>query len=165
VRHFHRPSSLPIDTKNLISTFGESIEIIKTGLLNTNQGPDFFNAQLKINGQTLIGNIEIHLRNEDWYKHQHQKDERYNNTILHVVYNPTNEIYTLTKNNQKISTHISKLLRKQSVRFINKKWSKSTKLFLKYGKKFIIKKILIVYKLRHLLTKIQKNKKIFITPL
>jgi hypothetical protein len=91
------------DTKNLISTFGESIEIIKTGLLNTNQGPDFFNAQLKINGQTLIGNIEIHLRNEDWYKHQHQKDERYNNTILHVVYNPTNEIYTLTKNNQKIS--------------------------------------------------------------
>jgi hypothetical protein len=91
------------DTENLKSTFGESIEIIKTGLLNTNQGPDFFNAQLKINGQTLIGNIEIHLRNEDWYKHQHQTDDRYNNTILHVVFNPTDEIYTLTKNNQKIS--------------------------------------------------------------
>jgi hypothetical protein len=89
------------DTQNLHSTFGESIEILKTGMLNTNQGPDFFNAQIKIKDQILIGNVEIHVRNEDWYKHKHQEDERYNNTILHVVFFPTDEIYTLTQNKQK----------------------------------------------------------------
>lgn len=90
------------ETKDLISTFGEPIEILRTGLLNSNQGPDFFNAQIKVQNQILIGNVEIHIRNEDWYKHKHQDDERYNNTILHVVFFNTNEIYTLSQNKHKI---------------------------------------------------------------
>lgn len=63
------------------------IEVIKSGLLNTNSGPDFINSQLIIDGIKWVGNIEIHVNSSDWYKHNHHKDKAYNNVILHVVYN------------------------------------------------------------------------------
>ena len=41
--------------KVLQTTTGEPVEVIDAGLPNTNAGPDFFNAKLKIGG-TLWGN-------------------------------------------------------------------------------------------------------------
>jgi hypothetical protein len=67
------------------TTDGESIDIINTGWLNSDSGPDFFSGAVNIQGITWSGNIEIHIRSSDWYKHQHHKDEAYNNVILHVV--------------------------------------------------------------------------------
>ena len=64
---------------------GEPIEILNPGRHNTNAGPDFFDARIRI-GETLwAGNVEIHIRSSDWEKHGHQKDPVYRNTILHVV--------------------------------------------------------------------------------
>jgi len=64
---------------------GETIEVINPGQHNHDQGPDFFNARIKI-GQTIwAGNVEIHLRASDWTRHKHQDDEAYNSVILHVV--------------------------------------------------------------------------------
>ncbi|MGZ4038277.1 MAG: DUF2851 family protein, partial [Bacteroidia bacterium] len=65
---------------------GTELKILHTGELNTDSGPDFFNAKLDINGVTLAGNIEIHVRSSDWLKHGHQHDVLYDNLILHVVY-------------------------------------------------------------------------------
>ncbi|NPD44747.1 MULTISPECIES: DUF2851 family protein [unclassified Lentimicrobium] len=70
----------------LFTTDGEDINIIKPGILNTDSGPDFFNAKIHIGETTWVGNVEIHVRSSDWNRHQHQKDPAYNNTILHVVY-------------------------------------------------------------------------------
>lgn len=70
----------------LLSTDGEEINIIKPGILNTDSGPDFFNAKIQIGDTTWVGNVEIHVRSSDWNRHQHQKDPAYNNTILHVVF-------------------------------------------------------------------------------
>lgn len=71
--------------KPLITTSGERIALIFPGEPNPHSGPDFFNARLKI-GQTLwAGNVEIHLRSSDWYRHGHEKDEAYSNVILHIV--------------------------------------------------------------------------------
>ncbi len=64
---------------------GEPIEVVNPGQHNHDQGPDFFNARLRIGDTTWAGNVEIHLRASDWLRHNHQSDERYNNIILHVV--------------------------------------------------------------------------------
>lgn len=71
---------------DLIGTNGENITIHNTGNHNHLAGPDFFNAQVNIDGQRWAGNIEIHLKSSDWYAHGHEKDANYNNVILHVVW-------------------------------------------------------------------------------
>ncbi len=64
----------------------EKVEIIDIGKPNTDAGPDFFNAKLKI-GETLwAGNVEIHLNSSDWNKHGHHKNPAYDSVILHVVH-------------------------------------------------------------------------------
>ncbi|RKD92748.1 uncharacterized protein DUF2851 [Mangrovibacterium diazotrophicum] len=64
---------------------GQPIKVISPGFQNTDAGPDFFNARLKIGETTWAGNVEIHWRSSDWIKHKHEKDGAYDNVILHVV--------------------------------------------------------------------------------
>ena len=71
--------------QELKTTTGQKVEIIDTGLANTNAGPDFFNAKLKLDGVLWIGNIEIHERSSDWFKHGHHADAGYNSVILHIA--------------------------------------------------------------------------------
>lgn len=72
---------------NLITQEGEELVILNQGALNTNQGPDFLLASVKMNNITFVGNIELHINASDWYKHKHSNDENYNNIVLHVVWN------------------------------------------------------------------------------
>lgn len=51
--------------KPLQTTDGQPIEIIDPGLANMHAGPDFFNAKIKINDVTWVGNIEIHQQASD----------------------------------------------------------------------------------------------------
>ncbi len=71
--------------KELKTTTGQQVEVIDTGLANTDAGPDFFNAKLKRDGVLWIGNIEIHERSSDWFKHGHHADAGYNSVILHIA--------------------------------------------------------------------------------
>lgn len=71
--------------KELKTTTGQQVEVINTGLANTDAGPDFFNAKLKLDGVLWIGNIEIHERSSDWFKHGHHADAGYNSVILHIA--------------------------------------------------------------------------------
>lgn len=74
------------DRTDLQTTSGETIEIFSAGLHNTDSGPDFHNARLKIGDTTWAGNVELHLSSSDWQKHNHSTDSAYENVILHVVY-------------------------------------------------------------------------------
>lgn len=89
-------------TENLQTNYGESIQILHTGTLNHNQGPDFLQAKIQIGKETFYGQVEIHLRNEDWYLHRHHLDSNYDNVILHVILEATKEIYTLTSKQTQI---------------------------------------------------------------
>ena len=71
--------------KELKTTTGQQVEVIDTGLANTDAGPVFFNAKLKLDGVLWIGNIEIHERSSDWFKHGHHADTGYNSVILHIA--------------------------------------------------------------------------------
>jgi len=80
----------------------KSVIINKVGEVNTNAGPDFFNAQLKINNQLWAGNVEIHIKSSDWYVHGHEKDENYDSIVLHVVWK--NDVSVYRKDNSVIPT-------------------------------------------------------------
>lgn len=81
------------NTSLLVTTAGERLIVERTGTVNTDAGPDFFNAQLLLNQQRWAGNVEIHLRSSDWYAHKHQQDKRYNSVILHVVWEHDVEVF------------------------------------------------------------------------
>lgn len=65
---------------------GERIEVVQPGNYNTDAGPDFLFAHLRINNQEWHGHIEIHVDPNDWNQHGHQKNKAYNAVILHVVW-------------------------------------------------------------------------------
>lgn len=74
---------LPLNTLTTLDR--QHVDIIDPGQHNTDQGPDFFNAKIRL-GETLwAGNVELHLKASDWFAHKHHLDAAYNNTILHVV--------------------------------------------------------------------------------
>ena len=82
------------NTKELKTTAGEHLQIIRLGTHNQHEsGPDFFNAQIEIDNQRWAGNVEIHLKSSDWYAHGHEKDDAYQNVILHVVWEHDVDIY------------------------------------------------------------------------
>jgi len=71
--------------KSLNTTCGQNLEIVNPGEQNFHAGPDFFNARIRLGQMLWAGNVEIHSRASDWYKHGHHLDPAYNNVILHVV--------------------------------------------------------------------------------
>ena len=51
------------------------------------------NALVIIDGIEWNGNIEIHIKSSDWYKHKHEQDSAYESTVLHVVWEHDKDIY------------------------------------------------------------------------
>ncbi len=74
------------NTKALYTVDGEPVVVLNPGQLNTNAGPDFFAAKIKIGNTVWVGNIEIHIFSSDWNKHKHESNIHYDRLILHVVY-------------------------------------------------------------------------------
>ncbi|RPH32079.1 MAG: DUF2851 family protein [Bacteroidales bacterium] len=69
------------------TTDGELVEVIHPGEFNSDSGPDFFNAKIRIGNTIWAGNVEFHINSSDWLNHNHQADSAYDNVILHVVVN------------------------------------------------------------------------------
>ncbi len=100
-------------TTNLKTEQGEAVLLHSVGQYNLNSGPDFFNAQLKIGDQLWAGNVEIHVKSSDWFLHNHEQDEAYDNVILHVVWDHDTEVFR--KNNTAIPTLVLKNILEPSV--------------------------------------------------
>jgi hypothetical protein len=71
----------------------ENLEILNQGIHNSDAGPDFFNAKIKIDNTIWAGNVEIHINSSDWYKHNHQANKAYDNVILQVVLKNDKDVF------------------------------------------------------------------------
>ena len=82
-----------------------AIRVLKPGIWNHNDGPDFMHAEIEIDGKLQIGDVEIHVRSSEWYTHQHHLNSRYNRVILHAVFfNDDFNLRTRLQNGKRIST-------------------------------------------------------------
>lgn len=73
------------DGHKLATVEGLPVKVIDTGKINRDSGPDFFNAKIEIGGQLWVGDVEMHVKASDWYRHGHQNDSAYSSVILHIV--------------------------------------------------------------------------------
>ena len=90
---------------DLKSIDGRSIQVLKPGFWNSDEGPDFVHAELLIDGDLHAGDVEIHINSSGWYNHKHHLDPRYNRVILHVVYlNDDINLRTRLQNGKRIPT-------------------------------------------------------------
>ena len=53
---------------------GLDVQIIRRGQRNTDNGPDFRQALIRIGQQVYAGDVELHLEITDWRAHGHDHD-------------------------------------------------------------------------------------------
>ncbi len=64
---------------------GLRIEVISPGRWNLEEGPDFKGTEILLEGRGIVkGDVEIHVRSNDWIRHGHNKQREYENVCLHV---------------------------------------------------------------------------------
>lgn len=69
----------------LATASGKHVEVIEPGRWNTGRGPDFQDARVRLLGEVVSGDIEIHVGSGDWTRHGHHQNFEYNRVVLHVV--------------------------------------------------------------------------------
>ncbi|MFW5662657.1 MAG: DUF2851 family protein [Bacteroidota bacterium] len=81
----HRMLSLPQRVAKTKS--GRRLQILSPGRINVNEGPDFLDIAILLNGMVVVGDAEFHRRSSEWNCHGHAGDMAYENVILHIVFN------------------------------------------------------------------------------
>ena len=65
---------------------GQRVRVLYAGRPGTAAGPDFRDALVEVEGLGLVqGDVELHLRQQDWYAHGHADDPNYNGVVLHAA--------------------------------------------------------------------------------
>jgi len=73
------------DSEDLTTTDDEPVQVLNPGTQNTDAGPDFQNAHVRIGGMDWRGHIEVHNTSGGWFQHEHHTDPRYDSVVLHVT--------------------------------------------------------------------------------
>ncbi|WP_276481293.1 DUF2851 family protein [Paraflavitalea pollutisoli] len=106
----------------LLLSSGESFQILHPGTLNTNQGPDFLAARIRIGDTTIVGPVELHIKTSHWYRHEHQYDPNYDKVILHVVWEEDLDSRASPIPVLALQERVSKLLLQQYETWMNNQW-------------------------------------------
>ena len=79
---------------------GLRMEVISSGLWNLEEGPDFKDAEILLEGKGVVkGDVEIHVCSGDWVRHGHSKQKEYEGVCLHVfMWNDRKNKYIKLKN-------------------------------------------------------------------
>lgn len=79
------------------------VVIRQLGFWNRSAGPDFLNASAEINGIVHTGPLEIDIRASDWETHGHSENPAFDDTILHVIFEPPSQThYTRTSQHREV---------------------------------------------------------------
>jgi hypothetical protein len=90
---------------DLKSVDGRPVQVLKSGVWNGDEGPDFVQAEVIIDGKLHAGDVEVHTRSSAWYDHRHHLNPRYNRVILHVVFwNDDINLRTRLQNGARVPT-------------------------------------------------------------
>lgn len=76
------------DEARLVTADGDSVVVAFAGTWNRLGGPDFRGAHLQLAGQSVVGDVEVHVHAADWRGHGHDLDPAYADVVLHVVLFP-----------------------------------------------------------------------------
>ena len=90
--------------RSFTGTAGEEIEVLQFGTWNREAGPDFSDAAVQINrGETLRGDIEFDLIDQNWETHGHASNPSFDQTILHVFTEASSRaFFTRTTTNRQV---------------------------------------------------------------
>ena len=106
----------------LLTTESKVLEVLDYGEKNLDAGPDFKDAQIRIDGILYSGDIEIHQTFKNWKEHNHKGDNKYNRVVLQVVFWDEEEddkkIIPKVKKAREIPTVILSKFLKQSIHSI-----------------------------------------------
>jgi hypothetical protein len=75
-------------TSDLLTVSGKTLVIKDPGRWNLQEGPDFKEARLILDGDELVGDVEVHFNVSDWHNHQHELDRNFDRVVLHLVLHP-----------------------------------------------------------------------------
>jgi hypothetical protein len=99
------------------------VHILDVGTLNSDGGPDFRDALVRIAGVTYRGDVEIHRTVVEWLQHRHNDDPRYNRVVLHVVLEAGSRLApTFVPSGRSIPLLILEPFLSESIRFL---WQKT----------------------------------------
>ena len=86
----------------LYTVDGLRVEILSSGIWNLEEGPDFKDAEILLEGKGVVkGDVEIHVCSGDWARHGHSKQKEYGNVCLHVfMWNDRKDKYITIENHR-----------------------------------------------------------------
>jgi hypothetical protein len=75
-------------TAGLLTVSGKTLVVKDAGRWNLQEGPDFKEARLILDGVEIVGDVEVHFNVSDWHNHQHERDANFDRVVLHLVLYP-----------------------------------------------------------------------------
>ena len=90
---------------------GRRVRVLYPGRPGVAAGPDFRDALLEVEGLGLVqGDVELHVRQQDWYAHGHADDPNYNGVVLHAALETSPQVTSLQSGHQAPVISLASLL-------------------------------------------------------
>ncbi len=87
---------------SLMTSGGTEVTVIYPGRINDSRGGDFCDVVLSLGGRKVRGDVELHVRANDWRAHGHDRDPSYNRVVLHVVYSHAGGAPTILESGREV---------------------------------------------------------------
>lgn len=79
----------------VVTSCGMEVIVVKPGIHNRADGPDFQQAKIVMDALEWNGSVEIHVRASEWIQHKHHHDPAYDSVILHVVWEQDQPVFRI----------------------------------------------------------------------